>query len=99
MSKPDCYKCQYRGEVPGSAHSSCHHPAYASLDGNPLAALIGILGKRAPLAKVDAEGITVKGNENGIRHGWFQHPFNFDPVWLEECTGFKTKEPSNGTTD
>ena len=22
----ECYKCKYRGDVPGSAHSSCNHP-------------------------------------------------------------------------
>ena len=24
--KPDCYKCEYRGSAPGSAHSCCHYP-------------------------------------------------------------------------
>jgi hypothetical protein len=28
---------------------------------------------------------TVKGNDIGIRGGWFAWPYNFDPVWLEEC--------------
>ena len=31
----------------------------------------------------------VKGDEHGIRSGWFNHPFNFDPVWLEKCDGFE----------
>ena len=31
----------------------------------------------------------VVGDPHGIKSGWFSHPFNFDPVWLEECTGFK----------
>jgi hypothetical protein len=26
MDKPNCYECKHRGEVPGSAHSSCNHP-------------------------------------------------------------------------
>lgn len=34
----------------------------------------------------------VKGNAGGIRRGWFFWPFNFDPVWLVECTGFEAKE-------
>lgn len=34
----------------------------------------------------------VKGNEHGIRSGWFCWPFNFDPVWLKECDGFESKE-------
>ena len=24
--KPDCYKCRYRGTVPGDAHSCCKYP-------------------------------------------------------------------------
>ena len=24
--KPNCYKCIHRGDVPGDAHSQCHHP-------------------------------------------------------------------------
>ena len=62
MSKPNCYECIYRGEVPGDAHSSCSNKE----------------------AKVTA-------NETGIRRGWFFHPYNFDPVWLLICTGFKKK--------
>lgn len=31
----------------------------------------------------------VTGNEHGKRNGWFFWPYNFDPVWLESCTGFE----------
>ena len=101
MEKPDCYKCQYRGEVPGSAHSSCHHPAYGPAHGDAFGNLMSILGSvgRVPPVMVEGQGITVKGNKHGIRSGWFQHPYNFDPVWLEECTGFKAKETPHVTTD
>lgn len=34
-------------------------------------------------------GMNVKGNEHGIRKGWFFFPLNFDPVWLESCNGFE----------
>jgi len=34
----------------------------------------------------------VTGHAHGIKSGWFFHPFNFDPVWLVSCTGFKEKE-------
>lgn len=33
----------------------------------------------------------VKGNEMGIRNGWFYWPYNFDPTWLVECNGFEEK--------
>ena len=26
MTKPDCYKCEYRGDVPDAAHSCCKYP-------------------------------------------------------------------------
>lgn len=30
----------------------------------------------------------VCGTEYGISKGWFNHPFNFDPVWLTFCNKF-----------
>ena len=60
--RPNCYDCEYRGELIGNAHSECFNLK----------------------AKV-------KGNEHGIKSGWFCHPSNFDPTWLEECDGFKKK--------
>jgi len=34
----------------------------------------------------------------GIRNGWFIWPINFDPIWLEQCTGYEKtkKERSHG---
>ena len=34
----------------------------------------------------------VSGSLHGIKSGWFVWPFNFDPVWLISCNGFKPKE-------
>jgi len=34
----------------------------------------------------------VTGNPVGIRHGWFEWPFNFDPTWLSSCNGFQPKD-------
>jgi len=39
----------------------------------------------------------VTGNLHGIRMGWFLWPANFDPVWLETCTGF-SDNPDDKTT-
>lgn len=58
--KPNCYECEYRGNLVWDAHSCCNNKT----------------------AKVT-------GNKHGISHGWFSWPFNFDPVWLESCDGFK----------
>jgi len=34
----------------------------------------------------------IKGNEMGIRKGWFNWPLNFDPTWLQDCDGFSDNE-------
>lgn len=92
--KPNCYECKWKGEVPGSAHSCCKHPAYKAAHNDPTLGLLAIFASvgRVPPHQAIAEGITVKGNPHGISHGWFNHPFNFDPCWLEECDGFTTKK-------
>jgi hypothetical protein len=64
-NRPDCYKCKYRGDLAGDAHSCCNN-----------------------------NKAKVKGDSYGIRSGWFFHPFNFDPTWLEECDGFEPIESS-----
>jgi len=92
--KPNCYKCVYRGDLPGSAHSCCEHPANAEILNNPMAQVFGILagvGRVAPV-NVEAKGIKVVGNPLGIKRNWFNYPINFDPTWLESCDGFKAKE-------
>ncbi len=81
-SKDSCYECKYRGSVPGDAHSCCRYP------GNDT----GILSFFAPVNKENAVKLNIKGNSQGIRHGWFMWPVNFDPTWLESCDGFESKE-------
>jgi len=97
--KPNCYECKYRGSVPGDAHSCCKHPGFSSDINNPMAQAMAILAGVGRIAPVHGQGseykgekVIVKGSIHGIRHGWFNHPWNFDPVWLEECNGFEAKE-------
>jgi hypothetical protein len=61
---------------------------------NPLANVMAIFAgvHRVEPINIPSEGCKVKGNKHGIRNGWFNHPFNFDPTWLEECSGFKNKK-------
>ena len=87
----NCYKCEYRGNVPGDAHSCCNHPKVSN--DNPLSQLMAML--RRPInSSVDpaAEELNIQANAHGVRSGWFCWPMNFDPVWLENCDGFKIKE-------
>ena len=87
--KPNCYKCKYRSKMPGDAHICCKHPKNGKVMDDPYAGMMAMLasvGRVAP-TKVDT-GLNVKGNPHGIKNGWFNWPFNFDPIWLEACDGF-----------
>src|ERR1700704_56999 len=102
--KPDCYECKHRGEVPGSAHSRCHHPVMTGGENkNPMAELMSIfgsVGRCAPVIDVDtAVQLGIKANMHGIRNGWFQWPYNFDPTWLEECKGFEARQKKREDAD
>jgi len=89
--KPNCYKCKWRGDVPGDCHSSCHHPKCKKVVDDPLGAVMSILGDKPTRGLSTMTGLKVKGNPHGIKSGWFNHPINFDPVWLLECDGFEEK--------
>lgn len=93
MPKPNCYECQYRGNVPGDAHSCCRHPEVKDADSNLFGALVQLLHGEFTDA---IRKLKIQGNEHGIRSGWFMWPANFDPTWLENCDGFKQKEVPSG---
>lgn len=40
----------------------------------------------------------VTGNPHGLRKGWFNWPFNFDPTWLTSCDGFEAIPEKVSTT-
>ena len=94
MNKPDCYKCEYRGNVAGSCHSRCNHPAFGSEGDNPIAEMLAIFAgvRRVAPIRMEGEGIKVVGSHQGIKNGWFNHPFNFDPTWLVSCNDFSEKK-------
>jgi len=86
--KPDCYKCKWRGEVKGSAHSCCNHPKVIKNKDS----LIKLLMTAQDISKFQmGAGLKIKADEYGIKKGWFIYPYNFDLVWLEECNGFEKK--------
>jgi hypothetical protein len=62
-------------------------------DKEPLDELISILaGVGRVKVGAPVNDLGVKGNEHGIKNGWFCWPFNFDPVWLEACNGFTAQK-------
>lgn len=85
-TKSDCYKCKYRRELVGDAHSSCGH-----IGASPIALLLFAAGQ----TEMNTKQIHIRGNTHGVRSGWFMWPMNFDPVWVEICTGFEqTRGPT-----
>lgn len=87
-----CYDCKYRGTIPGDAHSCCNHPSNKTLLENPFLNMMSILGSARKIdLGIPANLLNIKANEHGVRSGWFNYPFNFDPVWLENCDGFTQK--------
>ena len=85
MKKPNCYSCKYRGKVPGSCHSSCHHP---KVD-NPVIELVKIISGDK---ENSALALNIRANPHGVKSGWFTWPIDFDPAWLLNCEGFEEKE-------
>jgi len=93
MVKPNCYECKHRHSIPGDAHSCCHHPFLGDVADNPLAQMLGMFASvgRVPPMQVGVDKLGIKANYHGIKQGWFNFPFNFDPTWLENCNGFEAK--------
>ena len=94
MNKPDCYKCKWRRNLVGDCHSSCTHPDLGGIENDPLGKIMGIfasVGRVSPI-NLAPETMNIKASLHGIKNGWFNFPYNFDPVWLESCDGFTKKE-------
>ena len=87
-------KCKWQGSLPGDTHSCCNHPAVQK-EKNPFAeamAIFASVGRVAPMSIPACEELNIKANEHGIREGWFNWPYNFDPIWLENCDGFEENQ-------
>lgn len=95
QAMPLCYSCKHRSSVPGDSHSSCHHPKTAASHDDPLAGLLAIfasVGRVEPVISPVALQLGIEADLHGIRRGWFNWPWNFDPVWLRECNGYEKRE-------
>jgi hypothetical protein len=89
-TKPNCYKCQWRGTIPGDCHSRCLHP---SIKYPEQRSFLKDLIAMAEGQFIDAiHALEISGDPHGIRMGWFFWPVNFDPTWLRSCNGFEAKQ-------
>jgi len=98
--KPNCYTCRWRRDIQWSAHSRCIHPETnncypgtlrlnASTTQRPESYFIkaGIVTRTHGDAA--ALRLDVLGRAQGVEGKWFDWPWNFDPVWLEACSGWE----------
>ena len=86
-----CYECRYRRDVSGSAHSQCSHPSLNKVTDDPLLQVLGIfasVGRVSPI-NISNKELNIKADPHGVKMGWFNFPFNFDPLWLLNCDGFQ----------
>lgn len=91
-ARPNCYHCKHRRDIPGDAHSRCVHPSIGETNSmDAVSAIFASVGRAEPVISEKARELNVKGNALGIRRGWFNWPFNFDPTWLQSCDGFDPK--------
>ena len=58
---PDCYKCKYRGSIPGDAHSCCNHPKVAQ-DSNVFGALMDMIAGKSIGAAIE---LSIKARKKG----------------------------------
>ncbi len=83
----DCYTCVNRAEIPGSSHSHCNaYPVETSV----LMSLI-VIENDGKLEDHDNK-VMLELDPHGMKMGWALWPINFDPVWVNICTFFKSKE-------
>ena len=87
----DCYTCKHRGTLPGSCHSRCLHPKALAAK-SPLGELLGMLASvgRVPPLVVNSE-VKIVLDPHGVKHGWANWPYNFDPIWVTSCDGYEVK--------
>lgn len=89
----DCYKCQFRHGVPGSAHSSCHglRAMAKDPDDSGMALLETMVATGATMLHIEGKSL-VKIDPHGRAKGWAMWPLDFDPIWISECQLYSVKE-------
>jgi|GEM_PF-3364531 len=77
--KPDCMSCKHRMTLPGETHSMCK---LGATDKATIEAIVRF-GTAMIYNPLDAYGVS-----SAIAKGWFDWPFNYDPLWLIRCFGY-----------
>jgi hypothetical protein len=94
VKENNCYNCRHRCDVPGDAHSTCRHPK--AQNDNPERSIVDLLRRLSKGGQITdfmvLSSMGVKLKEHGVKHGWANFPYNFDPIWVEECKSFEKLE-------
>lgn len=93
----ECLKCKHRGTLVNSRHSKCTHPNIEMMLGDHdwLYDIIRAFASDEYLYELNIMGMRTVFSQP-VGGNWTLFPFNFDPVWLESCTGY---EPSKEYID
>ena len=73
----NCRSCKHRRDLIGDYHSAC-----AAIDGSVQMAAFSIVQL---MGQLKTDQVNVQFNPHGIKNGWCNWPFNFDPIWVESC--------------
>lgn len=79
--EPKCYTCKHRGTLPGDAHSTCKQALYEYSNRNPDLTI----------------NIRVSLDPYGVSKGWANWPFNFDPLWVDDCNSYAVNTTTQET--
>ena len=85
-------KCLYQKSIQWNTHIRCVNPMIGPQNG--FGDMLSIMN-RAPkgiLHSMAAKKLGIAGSAHGIKEGWFNWPYNFDPTWLDNCDGFRPAE-------
>lgn len=88
----DCFSCIHKDFVPGSTHVICRHPFNDRIFKSRQGMIILLqLATKGFTVQLTPKELNLKLNSSGIKGGWCNYPFDFDPIWIENCDGFEEK--------
>lgn len=92
--KHNCYKCNFRGTLPGSAHSRCNFikETFSGEEAHATLLEMRLATNNVELTVKETREPLIVMAETGIRGGWATWPIDFDPIWVEKCLMFKSTE-------
>lgn len=86
----DCYKCKFRSNLVGSAHSSCNVIKSTNNENSGLVEMLLSMGQISLTNENTKEPIIIL-NPHGVKNGWVNWPLDYDPIWVEKCEFFTNK--------